>query len=37
MKSSFAGAVTLLLMLETQIIAAEGNPVRGQRVSQTKT
>jgi cytochrome c len=32
MKGSFAAAVTLLLMLETQTIAAEGNPTRGQRV-----
>ena len=32
MKGCFAGAVILLLMLETQTIAAEGNPTRGQRV-----
>jgi cytochrome c len=32
MKSSFAGAVTLLLVLETQTIAADGNANRGQRV-----
>ena len=32
MKRSFAGAAALLLMLETQTIAADGNPTRGQRV-----
>jgi cytochrome c len=32
MKPSFAGAVVLLLMLETHIVAADGNPIRGQRV-----
>jgi cytochrome c len=32
MKGCFAGAVLLLLMLEAQTIAAEGNPSRGQRV-----
>jgi cytochrome c len=32
MKGCFAGAVILLLMLETQTIAAEGNPTRGQHV-----
>jgi cytochrome c len=31
MKSSFAGAVALLLTLETQSVAADGNPIRGQR------
>jgi cytochrome c len=32
MKRSFASAVALLLMLETQTIAADGDPTRGQRV-----
>jgi cytochrome c len=32
MKRSFAGAVALLLMLETRTIAADGNPTRGQRL-----
>lgn len=32
MKPSFTAALALLVMLETQTIAAEGNPTRGQRV-----
>jgi cytochrome c len=32
MKRSFACAVALLLMLETQTVAADGDPTRGQRV-----
>src|SRR5262249_40690457 len=32
MKGCFAGAAILLVMLEAQTMAAEGNPTRGQRV-----
>jgi cytochrome c len=32
MKRSFAGGVVLLLMVETQTVAADGDPNRGQRV-----